>query len=100
MKVLVVNAGSSSLKDQVLDMENEKLIAKGNCEKIAIGGSFIKYKANGIEKKFEGDLQNHTEALSKVGMIKTVRKDNSSGGFCHWVLVSFCFKRLAASRIN
>ena len=71
MKVLVVNAGSSSLKYQVLDMENEKLIAKGNCEKIAIGGSFIKYKANGIEKKFDGDLQNHTEALAKVFEILT-----------------------------
>ena len=71
MKVLVVNAGSSSLKYQVLDMQNEKLIAKGNCEKIAIGGSFIKYKANGIEKKFDGDLQNHTEALAKVFEILT-----------------------------
>ncbi|MBP3345229.1 MAG: acetate kinase [Clostridia bacterium] len=71
MKVLVVNAGSSSLKYQLLDMENEKLIAKGNCEKIAIGGSFIKYKANGIEKIFEGDLKNHTEALSKVFEILT-----------------------------
>lgn len=71
MKVLVVNAGSSSLKYQLLDMEREELIAKGNCEKIAIAGSFIKYKANGIEKVFEGDLKNHTEALSKVFEILT-----------------------------
>ena len=71
MKVLVVNAGSSSLKYQVFDMDNEKVIAKGNCEKIAIAGSFIKYKANGVEKVFEGDLQNHTEALSKVFEILT-----------------------------
>lgn len=66
MKILVVNAGSSSLKYQVFDMENEKVIAKGNCEKIGIKGSFIKYKANGTEKVFEGDLNNHTEALNKV----------------------------------
>ncbi len=66
MKILVVNAGSSSLKYQVFDMENEKVIAKGNCEKIGINGSFIKYKANGIEKVFEGNLNNHTEALNKV----------------------------------
>ena len=66
MKILVVNAGSSSLKYQVFDMENEKVIAKGNCEKIGINGSFIKYKANGVEKVFEGNLNNHTEALNKV----------------------------------
>ncbi len=66
MKVLVVNAGSSSLKYQVFDMENENVIAKGNCEKIGINGSFIKYKANGTEKVFEGNLNNHTEALNKV----------------------------------
>ncbi len=66
MKVLVVNAGSSSLKYQLFDMDGEKVIAKGNCEKIGIKGSFIKYKANGTEKVFEGDLNNHTEALNKV----------------------------------
>jgi len=66
MKILVVNAGSSSLKYQVFDMENESVIAKGNCEKIGINGSFIKYKANGVEKVFEGNLENHTVALSKV----------------------------------
>ena len=66
MKILVVNAGSSSLKYQLFDMDNEKVIAKGNCEKIGIDGSFVGYKANGIEKKFEGNLQNHTEAISKV----------------------------------
>ena len=66
MKILVVNAGSSSLKYQIFDMENESVIAKGNCEKIGINGSFIKYKANGVEKVFEGNLENHTVALSKV----------------------------------
>ncbi|MBE7073858.1 MAG: acetate kinase [Clostridiales bacterium] len=71
MKILVVNAGSSSLKYQLLDMQNEQVIAKGNCEKIAISGSFIKYKANGMEKVFEGDLKNHTEALAKVFEILT-----------------------------
>lgn len=66
MKILVINAGSSSLKYQLFDMENEKVIAKGNCEKIGINGSFIKYKANGVEKVFDGNLSNHTEALDKV----------------------------------
>ena len=71
MKVLVVNAGSSSLKYQVFDMTNESVLAKGNCEKIGISGSFVKYKANGVEKVFEGDLQNHTEALKNVIEILT-----------------------------
>ena len=34
MKILVINAGSSSMKYQLIDMENEKVIAKGNCERI------------------------------------------------------------------
>lgn len=71
MKVLVVNAGSSSLKYQVFDMSNESVLAKGNCEKIGIAGSFIKYKANGVEKVFDGNLQNHTEALKNVIAILT-----------------------------
>ncbi len=71
MKVLVVNSGSSSLKYQLFDMENEKVIAKGNCEKIGINGSFIKYKANGVEKVFDGNLDNHTQALTKVFDILT-----------------------------
>ena len=36
MKILVINAGSSSLKFQLFDMSNEKVIAKGNCEKIGL----------------------------------------------------------------
>ncbi len=66
MKVLVVNAGSSSLKYQVFDMSKEQVLAKGNCEKIGISGSFVKYKANQTEKVINGDLKNHSEALSVV----------------------------------
>ena len=36
MKILVINAGSSSLKYQLIDMDNEKMLAKGNCEKIGL----------------------------------------------------------------
>ena len=39
MKILVVNAGSSSLKYQLIDMETEKVLAKGNCERIGMRGS-------------------------------------------------------------
>ena len=38
MKILVVNAGSSSLKYQLIDMKDESVIAKGNCERIGIDG--------------------------------------------------------------
>ena len=66
MKVLVINAGSSSLKFQVIDMENKQVIAKGNVERINEGASFLKYKANGNEFKFEQDIRNHSEGLALV----------------------------------
>ena len=44
MKILVINAGSSSLKYQLIDMKDESVIAKGNCEKIGLESSFIKHK--------------------------------------------------------
>ena len=39
MKILVINCGSSSLKYQLIDMENEEVLAKGLCERIGIEGS-------------------------------------------------------------
>lgn len=66
MKTLVLNAGSSSLKYQLFDMENEKLLAKGNCEKIGLKDSVVSLKANGQVKTFEGALKNHEQALKKV----------------------------------
>ena len=55
MKVLVINAGSSSLKFQLIDMENKSVIAKGNVERINEGASFLKYKAKGQETKYDKD---------------------------------------------
>ena len=49
MKILVINAGSSSLKFQLFDMDNEKVIAKGNCEKIGLSSPVISYKQRGCE---------------------------------------------------
>ena len=43
MKILVINAGSSSLKYQLIDMETEVAIAKGGCERIGLEGSFLKH---------------------------------------------------------
>ena len=66
MKILVINAGSSSLKYQLIDMENEKVIAKGLCERIAIDGSRLTHKANGKEYVFTEDMPNHTVAIKMV----------------------------------
>ena len=65
MKVLVVNAGSSSLKYQVIDMENQKVLTKGLCERIGIDGRHTN-KTDG--KKFEEEVKmnNHSDALQVV----------------------------------
>ena len=47
MKILVINAGSSSLKYQLIDMENESLLAKGLCERIGIDGRLTHKPQNG-----------------------------------------------------
>ncbi len=66
MKILVINCGSSSLKYQLIDMTDESVICKGNCERIGIDGSFITHKANGGEWKVETDFPTHKEAFNKV----------------------------------
>lgn len=66
MKILVINAGSSSLKFQLFNMEDKSVIAKGNVERINDTGSFIKYVAKGKEHKTDGDIKNHKDALNLV----------------------------------
>lgn len=66
MKILVINAGSSSLKYQLVDMDGEKVLAKGNCERIGAEGSLIGYKANGKEVKKEVEMPDHTTAFMQV----------------------------------
>ena len=63
MKILVVNSGSSSLKFQLFDMPEEKVIISGYIEKVGIEGSFWNTKINGEKIKGEKDLKNHTEAV-------------------------------------
>ena len=66
MKILVINAGSSSVKFQLIDMENEKVIAKGICEEIG-GKSGFKYKVPGREDyKVAVDLPTHADALQLI----------------------------------
>lgn len=71
MLILVVNAGSSSLKYQLLNMENEKFIAKGICERIGIDGH-ISYKTNdGRSYDADCSFPTHTEAFEKVVSVLT-----------------------------
>lgn len=62
MKVLVINCGSSSLKYQLLNMENESLICKGTYERIG-EKSFLTHKINGEKIVLEHPVKNHKEAL-------------------------------------
>ncbi|QSX06600.1 acetate kinase [Sedimentibacter sp. zth1] len=67
MNILVINCGSSSLKYQLIDMKNEKVLAKGLAERIGIEGSQVKHEAIGKEKKVYTDpLATHKEAINTV----------------------------------
>ena len=67
MKVLVVNAGSSSLKYQLFDTATEAVLAKGICERIGLEGSLIEHKkADGTKVKNETPMENHSVATKIV----------------------------------
>ena len=67
MNVLVINAGSSSLKYQLLNPETEQVLAKGLCERIGIDGKFT-YKADGKQaiKAADVAMPTHSEAIKAV----------------------------------
>ena len=71
MKVLVVNAGSSSLKYQLLDMTDESVIAKGNCDRIGIGGHVSSKTGDGRKLEADCDFPTHTEAFEKLVEVLT-----------------------------
>lgn len=66
MKILVLNSGSSSLKYQLIDMDTEEELAKGNFERIGQMNSFLTHKAYGVKHKFERAVKNHKKAISFV----------------------------------
>ena len=66
MKVFVVNAGSSSLKYQLIDMENEAVLAKGLCERIGVTGAITHKAADGRVYKAETAMPTHSEAFEAV----------------------------------
>ncbi len=71
MIILVVNAGSSSLKYQLLDMDGEKVIAKGNCDRIGIGGHIKHTTFDGRTVDQDCDFPTHTEAFEKLVEVLT-----------------------------
>ncbi|MDD7767193.1 MULTISPECIES: acetate/propionate family kinase [Anaerococcus] len=66
MKILVINCGSSSLKYQLFDMDNEEVLVKGLVERIGIDGSRLKQEKGDDEYIIEEDMKDHTEAVRHV----------------------------------
>ena len=68
MKILVLNCGSSSLKYQLIDMENEAVLGIGLVERIGIEGSILTQKKDGVEGKYikEQPMKDHQDAIQLV----------------------------------
>lgn len=88
MKILVINCGSSSLKYQLMDMDGEKVLAKGLCERIGIPGSRMKHAVPGREEYIvEQDMPDHSVAVKLVfdaltgehGVVKSVDEISAIG---------------------
>ena len=90
MKILVINAGSSSLKYQLFDMETESIAAKGLCERIGIDGHLKHTPLVGGKPVFDSDMDfpTHAEAISAVlekltseeyGVVKDMAEINAVG---------------------
>ncbi|MGN0688491.1 MAG: acetate/propionate family kinase [Oscillospiraceae bacterium] len=71
MKILVINAGSSSLKYQLINMEDESVIAKGNCDRIGIDGHIKHVAYNGATVDMDCSFPTHTEAFEKLVEVLT-----------------------------
>ncbi len=94
MKILVINAGSSSLKYQLIDMETEAVAAKGLCERIGMEGSKLTHKANGQATEILSPMPTHQEAIQlvlnaltdeKIGVVKSL---DEIGAIGHRVVAS------------
>ena len=89
MKILVINTGSSSLKYQLINMDNEAVLAKGLCDRIGIDGSFLKQTGeNGEEYIADTPMKDHNDAIknvlsaltdSKIGVISDMSEIGAVG---------------------
>ena len=66
MKILVINSGSSSLKSQLVDTENNKVVCKVTFDAIGLDRSFYEFEQNGIETKKNEPIKSHEEAVKKL----------------------------------
>ena len=71
MKVLVINAGSSSLKYQLIDMATDEAIAKGLCERIGMDGKITHKTSTGVEISYEVAFPTHKEAFEELTKVLT-----------------------------
>jgi acetate kinase len=89
MNILVLNSGSSSLKYQLFEMEQDTVLAKGKVERIGIGSSILTHQSEGKEEvKRVSEILEHTEAIRqvlevlvdvKVGAIESVAEIQAVG---------------------
>jgi len=66
LKILVINAGSSSLKYQLISMSHEKILAKGVCERIGLDGKISGSNSKGCTFEYDVKLDDHTAAFLEV----------------------------------
>ena len=76
MKILVLNCGSSSLKYQLINMDNEEVMAKGTYERIG-EKSFVTHKVNGEKIRFDHPVKNHKEAIDFMTQLLLDSKYNT-----------------------
>ncbi|MEG1500366.1 MAG: acetate kinase, partial [Clostridiales bacterium] len=89
MKILVLNCGSSSLKYQLFDMEDESVLAKGLVEKIGLSDALLTHRPEGQDKVvIEESIPDHTKAIQLVlaalldaghGVIKDMKEIQAVG---------------------
>lgn len=88
MKILVINAGSSSLKAQLIDSQTSKVYAKCTCERIGLDASFIKFESEKGKTKLDYVMREHTDAIKglielllgeEYGCIKSLNEIDAIG---------------------
>ena len=89
-KIMAVNAGSSSLKFQLLEMPEEKVITEGLFEKIGLADPHFKIKYNGLKEEKDVDIKNHSDAVAMLLKVlvekKIVSKLEEISGVGHRIL--------------
>ena len=88
MNVLVINAGSSSLKYQLINMATQQVLCKGQVERIGIEGSFLKQKGGAEEADILAEIKDHNDAIEMVlkaltdpkhGVVKSLEEIDAVG---------------------